>query len=117
MRYRKLSPTGDYVFGGNLTNFYINQAEAVGQAVLTRLNLNLGEWFMDTSAGTPWQTKVLGTHTQGSRDSVIQSRILGTPGVLQLTQYISAVDPKTRTFAASVTISTIYGSTTVTTSL
>ncbi|WP_083331557.1 hypothetical protein [Brucella inopinata] len=41
MRYRKLDENDDYVFGGNLASFFIDQPEAPAQAVKTRLMLQL----------------------------------------------------------------------------
>lgn len=113
MRYRKQSDTGDYVFGGQLADFYTDVPEAVVQAVLTRLRLLRGEWFLDSTAGTPWSTEVLGKYTSSTYDAAIRDRILGTQGVLEIVSYTSTVDPETRTLSVSATISTIYGTTTV----
>ena len=109
MRYRKLSASGDYVLGGGLSSFYVNNPDAVAQAVLTRLRLWLAEWYQDTSDGTNWQTGVLGTNTQASRDAVIRERVLGTPGVNSILTYSSSFDSNTRTFSVSMSLDTIYG--------
>lgn len=106
---------GDYSFGRNEDDFYINSPEAIGQACLTRLGLFQGEWFLNTADGTPWTTKVLGKYTGNTRDAVIQSRILGTPGVLKIDSYSSSVDPTTRIFSVTIIIDTIYGQTTIAT--
>jgi len=113
MRYRKLSATGDYVFGGQQADFYKDVPEAVGQAVLTRLRLLRGEWFLDNAEGMPWNTEVLGKYTNGTYDAAIRQRILGTQGVLQITEYSSSVDTEKRALSVTATISTIYGPTTV----
>lgn len=113
MRYRKLSATGDYVFGGQQADFYKDVPEGVGQAVLTRLRLLRGEWFLDKTEGTPWSTEVLGKYTNGTYDAAIRQRILGTQGVLQITEYSSSVDTEKRALSVTATISTIYGPTTV----
>ena len=121
MKYRKLDASGDRVFGGDQQAFFIDDPEAVGQAVMTRLRLGLGEWFLNTSDGTAWNTQVLGYHTQGTRDIVIQERVLGTPGLVTssnpITQYSSSVNPNTRAFSVSMTIETIYGAAQVKTPL
>ena len=109
MRYRKLDAGGDMTFGGGQTAFYRDQPEAVAQAVETRLAMRFGEWFLDTSAGTPWDTKVLGKFTSATRDSTIRARILGTTGVAAIDSYSSTFDPDTRRFSATATISTPYG--------
>lgn len=109
MRYRRLNANGDYVFGSGQSDFYTNVPEAPAQAVLTRLRLNLGEWFLDTTDGTPWQTQVLGANTVATRDAVIKSRILSTPGVKSILAYSSSFDGNTRQFLVYVRLDTIYG--------
>lgn len=113
MRYRILDANDDYSFGGGAANFYIDQPEAVGQAVRTRLELKLGEWMLDTTDGTPWNTEVLGHNTAGTRDVVIQDRIDGTTGFSDFVTYSSTVDPNTRSLTVTTTIDTIYGQTPV----
>lgn len=112
MRYRALSSTGDYQFG-RVGVFLINTPEAVAQAIMTRLNLWSGEWFLDTSEGTPYETRILGTGTQGTRDAAVRERILGTPGVLSLVSYSSAVDAD-RKMTVRATVSTAYGNAIIT---
>ncbi|WP_424543308.1 hypothetical protein [Serratia marcescens] len=77
MRYRKEDKNGDYSFGRGEGDFFINTPEAVGMAVISRLQLRKGEWFLDTTAGTDW-TQILGKYTSGLYDIVIRERILGT---------------------------------------
>lgn len=117
MTYRKLSSTGDYTFGRGSGNFYKDQPEAVAQAVQTRLGLIQGEWFLDVTNGTPYNSQVLGAGTVGKYDQAIQSVILGTPGVTQLLSYSSAVDPTTRKATISCDIDTVFGPTSVTATL
>tara|TARA_R100000365_G_C2748574_1_gene80568 strand:- start:14687 stop:15037 length:351 start_codon:yes stop_codon:yes gene_type:complete len=116
MRYRKLSAAGDYTLGSG-QDWHVNTPEAVAQAVLTRLRLNQGEWFLDTSDGMPWDTEVLGKHTSLTRDAVIKDRILGTLGVTGITDYSSTFDGNTRRLVVAATITTAYGASTVETTL
>jgi hypothetical protein len=109
MRYRMVDAAGDMVFGQGLACFFIDDPQAVAQAVMTRLRLNLGEWFLDTADGTAWNTQVLGKYTQGTRDAVIRDRVLGTPNVTSLDGYWSAFAGDTRQWAAEITIGTAYG--------
>ncbi|KVP84559.1 hypothetical protein WJ95_20585 [Burkholderia ubonensis] len=117
MRYRKQDADGDYVFGGGDADFLVNTPETVAQAVLTRLRLLRGEWFLDTTAGMPWATDVLGKYTSGTYDAAIRQCILGTQGVTEITNYSSSVEPETRKLSVTATINTIYGDTTVKTTL
>jgi hypothetical protein len=109
MKYRKLTSTGDYMFGELGQEFYINSPEAVAQAVMTRLLLWKGEWFVDIQDGTPYQTEVLGMHTKSTYDLAIQARVLGTQGVVKITDYYSILNTVTRELQVAVTIDTIYG--------
>ncbi|NPS37573.1 hypothetical protein [Pseudomonas aeruginosa] len=113
MRYRKLDADGDYTFGGGRADFFVDSPEAVGQAVLTRLQLFKGEWFVDTSDGTPWQTEVLGENTRATYDMAIRNRILGTQGVEQIDNYDSEFEPNGRKLKITCTITTAYGQTTI----
>jgi len=116
MKYRKLQKTGigrlggDMVFGkGDKNTHFKDVPEAVGQAVLTRLKLEVGEWFLNLDDGMAWNTKVLGKYTGNVRDITISHRILATPGVSQLIQYSSNLNRDTRGFDVNVLIDTIYG--------
>lgn len=116
MRYRALTPNGDStIFSGN-TQFLVNSPQCVAQAVLTRLRLWQGQWFLDSSVGVPYTTQVLGFGTSASRDVVIQTAIINTPGVNQILSYSSSLDNK-RLFHVSVIFNTIYGTEPVTVSI
>jgi hypothetical protein len=108
MRYRKLDANGDYTIGTG-ADFYINQPEAVQQAVLTALRLYTGEWFLDLTDGTPWRTEVLGKYTQDTYDTVIKQRILSVTGVSSIAAYSSSLNTSTRVLSITVTLNTIYG--------
>lgn len=112
MRYRKLDENGDYTFGTGF-DFYRDKPEAVAQAVRTRLDLWKGEWFLDTSDGTPWLTEVLGKYTLRTYDAMIRARILGTDGVTQLLAYSSNYDGSARKVQITATIETKYGTITM----
>ncbi|MCM2483367.1 hypothetical protein ACVCIC_04875 [Burkholderia glumae] len=117
MRYRKLDANDDYVFGGSANDFLVNSPDAAAQAVLTRLRLLQGEWFLDITDGMPWATAVFGKNMQGTADAAIRSCILGTTGVTEITAYGSAIDSSTRKLTVTATVNTLYGSTTIETTL
>ena len=113
MRYRKLSSDGDYVFGNGQIDFYRDVPDAVAQAVKTRLELWLGEWFLDTQEGTPYMQGVLGKHSEDLANATIQDRAIGAQGVVNIFDYQSDLDPVTRALTARFTVNTIYGPTTL----
>lgn len=113
MRYRKLDANGDMMFGRGQADFYRDVPDAPAQAVKTRLGLKTGEWFLDTSEGTPWDTEVLGKYTLGTRNRMVRMRVLDTSGVTSIDSYASSYDPDTRTFSVNMTIDTAYGKVTI----
>jgi hypothetical protein len=117
LRVRALDASGDYTFGRGAGNFLVDSPATVGQCVQTRLNLKQGEWFLDRTAGTPWDTQVLGYGTSALRDNAIKAVVLGTPGVTAIDAYSSNFDAATRMFTVSMTIITQYGTTTVATTI
>lgn len=114
MIYRRLSPLNDYQFGRSLQDFCQN-AEAVGQAVKTRLLLLKGEWWENIEDGLPLFQNILGARTKDidGVDLIIRDRILGTQGVTNIKFYESNLDNTTRIFYVNAEIETIYGNTEV----
>lgn len=117
MRYRTLDDNNDYTFGANGANFLVDSSAAVAQAILTRLKLQQGEWFLDTTAGTPYSTEILGAGTENTRDLAVQTVILDTEGVTEIVDYASYLNPSTREFTVAATVNTQYGQTTITQTL
>jgi len=115
MRYRKLDARGDYSFGHSATEFYVNTPAAVAQAVLTRLKLIQGEWFLDVTVGTPYGTQILGENTTNTYDLAIQEVILGTQGVTEIVSYSSTFDHQNRKVTVTCTIDTQYSADNVST--
>jgi len=113
MKYRKQDASGDMVFGNGILDFYIDSPEAVGQAVETRLKLWIGEWFIDITEGTEYQTNVLGTGKSESAGPVIRQRILETDGVVEIVSFDLTINADTRALKITARIKTIYGQTTI----
>jgi hypothetical protein len=108
MRVRKVDANGDAVFGGGQQSFWRNVPEAVGQVVESRLNLWSRQWYLDYDEGTAYQTQVLGKRTEALRDTLLQARILDTPGVTEIVDYGSTLNRDTRSLAVAAQISTAY---------
>lgn len=88
MKYRRLTQDGDYSFGGGMQSF-ATDAEAVAQAIKTRLLLLYGEWWEDQSIGLPLFQHILGTKDTGAVDMLIQECINNTQGVDSIADYKS----------------------------
>lgn len=114
MRYRREDADGDYTFGSGDDTWLINSPEAVAQAIKTRFELWYGEWFLDTTAGTPWIQSVLGKQKPETYNLAIRQRILETRGVRSILSFNTIVNTTTRRVEFTATVDTIYGTTTVT---
>lgn len=114
MRYRREDADGDYTFGRGDNTWLINSPEAVAQAIKTRFLLWYGQWFLDTTAGTPWIQSVLGKQKPEIYNMAIRQRILDTAGVDSISDFNTTVDTSTRRVTFTATVNTIYGTTTVT---
>ena len=113
MRYLKLSDTGDMVAPQSAADFWRDSPEAVAQAVLTRLRLWRGEWWIDTSEGTPWMDAALGMGKRKTIEPAIRQRILETEGVRRIDAFSLSFEPESRTATLAATIDTIYGTASV----
>lgn len=113
MRYRRENDAGDYTFGNGDNTWLINSPETVAQAVKTRLELWYGEWFLDTTDGTPWIQSVLGKHPPDAYSLAIRTRILETRGVNAILQFDIINNSTSRRVQFRAEIDTLYGSTTV----
>lgn len=109
MRYRKLDQNGDMTFGNQQADFWRDVPEAPAQAVLTRLRLWRGEWFVDVTEGTPYEQAVLGMHTSQTVEPAIRRRILGTQGVTEIESFGMVRNPDTRVVSINAVVNTQYG--------
>ncbi|MFC6122555.1 hypothetical protein ACFPZP_15990 [Citrobacter bitternis] len=114
MRYRREDDDGDYTFGRGDDTWLINSPEAVAQAIKTRFELWYGQWFLDTTEGTPWIQSVLGKQRPEVYNLAIRQRILETAGVSSITAFDTTVNTSTRRVSFTATVETFYGTTTVT---
>lgn len=111
MRYRKLDPLGDYSFGHSAQDFYRDEPAAVGQAALTRLLLWLGEWFLDTEAGTLYLQGILGKYSTDLADTTVQTRLTDTLNLTGIAFFASQLDPVTRAYSFQANLDTAFGPT------
>lgn len=111
MKYRRISQTGDYVFGYGNTSF-VTDLEAVRQAILTKLKLFQGEFWEDLDDGLPFFQQIAGSRDKDTIDMLIRSRILATPKVISIQTFTSKII-EGRRYMATISINTAYGTTTV----
>jgi hypothetical protein len=84
--------------------------EAVRSAVRIRLQAFLGEWFADTTIGTPWFQSILIKNPDPSvLNSVFRDRLFGTPGVTSLNSLDLSYDRVNRTLTVRFSITCDFG--------
>lgn len=70
------------------------------QELIIRLKFFLGEWFLDTEAGIPYyQDFFVKAPNQIRIESVLKNEILDTPGILELTSFVSDFDEINRKYS------------------
>jgi hypothetical protein len=99
-----------YIWPGDDT-WLINSPEA--QAIKTRFELWYGQWFLDTTEGTPWNQSVLGKQRPELYNLAIRQRILKRRASVNYRIY-TTVNTSTRRVTFTATVETFYGMTTVT---
>lgn len=115
VRYRRLTENNEPVMGKGSQD-YLTDAEAVGQAVLTRLRFWKGEWWEDQNLGLPMWQSILGVvgARKDSIDRILQEEIRNTPGVYNIESMSSVFNSETRAYQFYCVINTVYGQTIIT---
>jgi hypothetical protein len=116
LRVRALDQNGDMQFGRGQQEFLIDSTQAVAQCIKTRFGLWQGQWFLNTNEGTPWLTMILGKTSKAVRTYAIQQRILGTPYVTGISDYVDSLQPD-RQLTVSCTVMTAFSKLTLSLSL
>lgn len=95
---------------GNLA--LVRDAEAVGQHVNQRLKTFEGEWFLDTSAGVPWLSEIMGRQFDSVlAETVMKAEIAETHGVVEITEFSVRFDRTKRELEGhSIALTTVYDS-------
>jgi hypothetical protein len=110
LKYRKLSSTGDYLFGfGN--NCFYTDADAVGQAISTKLNMFQGDCWLNLDDGLPFFQEIAGSRDKDAIDLLIQTRIYDAPDVSSISSFTSSIDGETRKYSFTASVITTYGTT------
>ena len=110
MKYRRLSSTGDYVFGYGNTSF-LTDTNAVAQAIQTKLKMFQGECWEDLDDGLPFFQSIAGNRDKATTDLLVKARILEAPNTQSILSFQSTIE--NRKYSATATVSTAFGTVTV----
>lgn len=110
MQIRKTDDNGDWRFGNGANDFWSDAPDGVAQLVVYRLSMEIQEWWLDLTAGTPWEAQILGHRSEKTRDPIIRARILDTQGVrlIEAGTYSANLDRDTRFMSITAQVTTIY---------
>lgn len=108
MIYRKLDNNSDYVFGSN-KNSYIQGAEAVKQAVSTRLRQLIYEWWEDLEDGLPLWQQIIGSRDRIRAEGIIRKRVQETKYVRSILYFVSDWDANIRNLTINIILDTEFG--------
>lgn len=87
-------------------------AEQIVQRVRQRLQVFRGEWFLDVRAGVPWLQDIL-VHTPRLNyvEALLKAEIVGTPGIVEITQFSMEYSAGNRTLEVAFKARTETGET------
>ena len=85
----------------DLTTGIVTGVDEIIQRLVTRLNRELGEWFLNTSAGLPWYQDgngLLGSRDKQNLNLLIRRETLQTAGINRIVKFNSIFNTTTRQF-------------------
>jgi len=104
----KLDINGDIDITGNTMNLVAGREERK-QHVTQRLKIFQSEYFLDDRNGTPWYL-ILGKGSNSDIiDSLLKSRILQTPGFINLLKFSLDINNVTRKLSINFSARTVDG--------
>jgi len=95
------------------TNFdlsFVEEVDYVVQKLKIRLQFFLGEWFLDTSVGTPYFQEIFIKNPDvAAIESIFRAIILETNEVNELLSFVSDYDNSLRKFSLVFSVNTTFG--------
>lgn len=96
----------------DLTTGIVTGVDEIIQRLVTRLNRELGEWFLNTSAGLPWYQDgngLLGSRDKQNLNLLIRRETLQTVGINRIVKFNSIFNTTTRQFTIYMYLVTEQG--------
>jgi hypothetical protein len=108
MKIRRIDSEGDWDYGHSMSSYYVDNAQSVGLNIVTRLR----EWYRDCffamDKGIDYPTR-LGTFNQKENlDNDIQSVIMNSQDVVDITSFESTYSRETRIYTFKALVLHIY---------
>lgn len=97
--------THDLVFINGQSPVTQTQAEVVAQRLKITLYTFLGEWFLDPTIGVPYFQQIFGKgRTKSAVDVIFQRFISNDPGVIEIREFQSVLEPQGRGYEMTFTV-------------
>lgn len=106
MIFRQLTATGDWTFGGGLSN-YASGAQAIALNIQTSVLMWQGDCFFSLQPWINWKG-LLNIGQQRNLDTALQGLLGACYGVMGIVSASIVVNPTTRMAFAQYTINTVY---------
>ena len=108
MKIRRIDSEGDWDYGHSQSSYYIDNAQAVGLNIVTRLR----EWYRDCffamQNGIDYPTRLGSFNQKENLDNDIQSIILNSQDVIDITEFGSTFNRDSRHYKCTAKVLHIY---------
>jgi hypothetical protein len=106
MKFRQLTATNDWTFGGGLSNYASGQ-QAIALNIQTSILMFAGDFFASLSGWINWRG-LLNVGQQKNLDTALQTLLSQCYGVQGIISANVVVNKTTRKFFASYVVDTVY---------
>jgi hypothetical protein len=108
MKIRRIDSEGDWDYGHSVSSYYIDNAQSVGLNIVTRLR----EWYRDCffamDKGIDYPTRLGSFNQKENLDNDIQSIIMNSADVVDITSFESTYSRDTRAYTCKAQVLHIY---------
>lgn len=108
MKIRRIDSEGDWDYGHSQSSYYVDNAQAVGLNIITRLR----EWYRDCffamDKGIDYPTRLGSFNQKENLDNDIQNIILNSADVVDITSFESTYSRDTRAYTCKAQVLHIY---------
>lgn len=106
MIFRQLTQSGDWTFGGGLSNYASGQ-QAIALNIFTSVRMWAGDFFASLNGWINWKG-ALNVGQQNNLNAALQGLLSRSYGVQSIVSASVVVNPTTRQFFATYTVDTVF---------
>lgn len=108
MKIRNLDYDGDFSYGHSISDYLIDNGQAVGLNIVTRLREWYKDCFFNLEAGIDYPTRLGSFNQKNLLDDDFQRIIRESQGVVDIIDFTSNLDTKTRHYTFQAQVRHIY---------